>query len=123
LAIATNSIKAVNRALEKGFAEKGEEVVVWADKSDYKDFIRMYVVSDYFRGRSEKERLGAIFSMLESYGAKGSISKISLCIAMTKREYDKEFGEDVWLGVIGKVYRGMKPRPRLRRLARVQGRN
>ncbi len=122
MARATNSINIVKRALERGFAEKSEEVVVWADKSDYKDFIRMYVVSDYFKSKSEKERLSAIYSMLESYGANDLIGKISLCIAMTKREYDKEFGEDVWLGVIDKVYRGMKPRPKLRRLVRAHGR-
>ena len=120
--MATKSITAVNRALETGFAKKGEKVVVWADKSDYKDFIRMYVVSDFFRDMSDKERLGEIYSMLESYGAKDLIGKISLCIAMTKREYDEEFGGDAWLGVLSKVYRGMKPRARLSRLARAHGR-
>jgi len=108
--------------LEAGFAKRGEKVVVWADKSDYKDFIRMYVVSDYFRGMSEKERLGEIYSMLESYGAKTAIRKISLCIAMTEGEYDAEFGEGVWLANLGDVYRETKPRPRLNRLTRAHGR-
>ena len=120
--LATNSIKTVERALRKGLAERGESVVVWANKSDYRDFIRIYVVSDYFRNMSEKERLGEVFSILESFGAKAMIRKISLCIAMTKEEYDAEFGEDVWLGDLSKVYRAQKPRPRLHRLARAQSR-
>ncbi|MGB8888245.1 MAG: hypothetical protein WCC87_16060 [Candidatus Korobacteraceae bacterium] len=115
--MATDAIENVSRALESGISEKGHRVVVWADKSDYKDFIRMYVVSDYFKGMSEKERLDEIYSILESRGAKSLIKKISLCIAMTKREYEVEFGEGVWLGVLDKVYRGMNPRPKLRRLA------
>lgn len=126
MAIATNSVKAIKRALEKGFAARGKKVGVWADKSDYKDFIRMYVVSDYFREMSEKERLGEIYSMLESYGAKGLIRKISLCIAMTRSEFEKEFGDDfecVFFTDLGGVYRDTKPRPRLRRLARVHSRN
>ncbi len=121
--MATDAIKRVNNALEAGLAEKGEKVVVWADKSDYKDFFRMYVVSDYFKGMSEKERLGEIYSILESRGAKSLIRKISLCIAMTKREYNQEFGEGVWLGVLDKVYRGMNSRPRLRRLADAHGKS
>lgn len=121
--MAADSIKAVERALKNGFTEKGEEVVVRAYKSDYKDFIRMYVISDYFKGKSEKERLGAVHSTLESHGAKGLFSRISLCIAMTKREYDKEFGGDIWLGVIDNVDRGAKPRPRSHRLAKAHGRN
>jgi len=115
--LATGAIKTVTDALQKGIAEKGEKVEVWADKSDYKDFIRMYVVSDYFKGMSDKNRLGEIYSILETHGAKSLISKISLCIAMTKREYIRDFGEGVWLGVLDKVYRGMDPRPKLRRLA------
>ena len=82
----------------------------------------MYVVSDYFKGMSEKERLGEVFSILESHGAKSLIRKISLCIAMTQREYNQEFGEGVWLGVLDKVYRGMRPRPRVRRLASARSR-
>ena len=120
--MAGNSITTVSRALETGFAKRGEKVVVWADKSDYKDFIRMYVVSDFFRDMSDKERLGEIYSMLESCGARDVIRKISLCIAMTKREYDEEFGGDAWLGDLSKVYRGTKPRPSLRRLATAHGR-
>jgi hypothetical protein len=61
--------------------------------------------------------------MLESHGAKAVIRKISLCIAMTEREYDAEFGEGVWLGALSEVYRGTKPRPRLHRLAGAHGRN
>jgi hypothetical protein len=121
--LAADAIKTLIAALEAGFAEKGEKVVVWADKSDYKDFIRMYVVSDYFKDMSEKARLGEIYSALESFGAKSLIGKISLCIAMTKREYDQEFGGDVWLGVLDKVYRGMKSRPRVRRLAKAHSRS
>lgn len=121
--MAANSIETVERALRKGFAKRGEGVVVWADKSDYKDFVRMYVVSDYFGDMSEKERLGEVFSILESNGAKAAISKISLCIAMTKKEYDAEFGEDIWLGDLGKVYRQTKPRPRLHRLVKAHSRN
>jgi len=119
--LAAGAIKTLTEALESGIAEKGEKVVVWADKSDYKDFIRMYVVSDYFRGMSEKNRLGEIYSILEAAGAKSLIKKISLCIAMTKREYTEEFGDGVWLGVLDKVYRGMTQRPKLRRLAGAHG--
>ena len=119
--MATDAIKTVTSALETAFAEKGKDVEVWADKSDYKDFIRMYVVSDYFRGMPQKERLAEIYSMLESHGAKNLIRKISLCIGMTKREYKLEFGDGVWLGVLDKVYRGMNPRPKLRRLAGAHG--
>lgn len=115
--MATNSIETVKRALGKGFAKRGEKVVVWIDKSDYKDFIRMYVVSDYFRKMSEKERLGEIFSILESYGARAMVRKISLCIAMTTEEYDAEFGEDTWLDDLDKVHRVSKPRERLRRVS------
>ena len=121
--LAADAIKTVSRALEKGFAEKGEKVAVWAYKSDYKDFIRMYVVSDYFKNMSDKERLGEIYSLLDSYGAKALVGKISLCIAMTTREYDEEFGGDVWLGNIGEVYRSQERRPKVRRLARLHGRN
>jgi hypothetical protein len=121
--LATSSIATVSRALKEGFKEKGQKVFVWADKSDYKDFIRMYVVSDYFRGMTEKERLGEIYSVLNGHGAKDLIGKISLCIAMTKGEYDSEFGEDVWLGVLSKVYRGMKPQPRLHRLAKAHSKS
>ena len=121
--MAASAIKTVTAALQAGFAEKNQTVFVWADKSDYKDFIRMYVISDFFKGKSEKERLGEIYSVLEARGAKSLIGKISLCIALTKREYTEEFGgpvEEVWLGPLERVYRGTKPRPKLHRLARVQ---
>jgi len=121
--LATNSVETVKRALRDGFSRKGRKVVVWAERSDYRDFVRMYVVSDYFRGMSEKDRLGEIFSMLESFGAKAMIRKISLCIAMTEKEYNTEFGEGVWLGDLREVYRGTKPRPALHRLAKAQVRN
>ena len=119
--LATNSISVVERALRTGFAGLGKKVIVWAYKSDYKDFIRMYVVSDYFRGMSEKDRLGEIFSILESQGAKALIPKISLCIAMTKQEYNAEL--DDWLDDPRKIHPGIKPRTQQRRLARAQGRN
>lgn len=95
---------------------------MWVNESDYKGFIRMYVVSDYFRGMSDKERLDSIYSILESSGAEEYVKKISLCIAMTAREYKKEFGNGVWLGRLDAVYRDTKPRPRLRRLSRSSGR-
>ena len=121
--MAADAIKTVTSALQKGLAERGEKAVVWADKSGYKDFIRMYVVSEFFDGMHEKERLGEIYSILEAHGAKDLIGKMSLCIAMTKREYEEEFGGDVWLGDIGKVYRGTKSRPRVRRLAKAHSRS
>jgi len=93
-------------------------VVVWANKSDYKDFIRMYVVSDYFKNMSEKERLGGIFSMLDASGAKGLVRKISLCIAMTTDEYEAEFGGDTWVDDIGDFHPMSKPPERLRRISK-----
>ncbi len=115
----TNSITSVKRALRKGFAKRGEDVVVWANMSDYKDFIRMYVVSDYFRNMPEKERLGEIFSILESNGARAMVRKISLCIAMTKEEYDAEFGGDTWLDDLGESHPISKPPERLRGIAKL----
>jgi hypothetical protein len=115
--MAKDTVKKVEKALKKGFAAKGDVFFSFTEKSDYKDFVRMYVISDLFRGKNEKERLGEIFEMLETNGAAETISKISLCIAMTNREYEREFGKDVFLAVLGKAYRGMKSRPRLRRLA------
>ena len=120
--MASAAIERIEKVLTEGFRTRGAKVIVWANESDYKDFIRMYVISDYFRGMSDKERLDTIYSVLESSGAKEYIKKISLCIAMTAREYDKEFGEGVWLGRLDLVYRGTKPRPKLRRLARSGGR-
>lgn len=120
--MAADAIKTVSHALEAGLAEKGEKAAVWAYKSDYKDFIRMYVVSEYFRGMPEKQRLDEIYSILESHGAKAWVDKISLCIAMTRREYDREFGGDVWLGGLGEASRVTKARPS-RGLARSRGRH
>ncbi len=122
--MAKNGVKVVASALEKGFASKGAKVYFFAEKSDYKDFIRMFVISDFFRSKSEKERLGEIFSIMEENGAKDAIAKISLCVAMTKREYEKEFGRDVFLGVdLDKTYEGMKSRPRFQRAVQVHSKN
>lgn len=120
--MAADAIKTVSHALETGLAEKGEKVTVWAYKSDYKDFIRMYVMSEYFRGMPEKQRLDEIYSMLESHGARAFVGKISLCIAMTKREYQQEFGGDVWLGDLPHACQDMKP-PRVHRQERSHDRN
>jgi len=95
--MAKNGVRLVEKALEKGFAAKGAKVSLLAEKSDYKDFVRVFVVSDYFRRRTEKERLGEIFEMLEENGAENQVAKISLCIAMTPREYEREFGDGDWL--------------------------
>jgi len=109
--MAKNGIKIVERALKKGFAANGAEVRFFAEKSDYKDFIRMYVISDFFRAKNNKERLGEIFDVLAQFGAKEMIAKVSLCVAMTEGEYEKEFGRDVFLGVdLHKTYREMKSR-------------
>jgi hypothetical protein len=90
--VAKNAIKAVEQALETGFRSRGARVWILAEKSDYKNFIRMYVISDFFRRKRTKDRLGEIFSILEENGAKDAIANISLCVPMTKREYDKEYG-------------------------------
>ncbi len=119
--MAKDAIKVVEKALEKGFASKGARVSFFTEKSDYKNFIRMFVISDFFRNKTDKERLGEIFSMLEENGAKGAIAKISLCIAMTNREYNREFGKYTWLGRLGEVYHEMKRKPRVSRLSRVRG--
>jgi hypothetical protein len=126
--MARNGIKIVERALESGFRSKGAKVWVFAEKSDYKDFIRMFVVSDFFRRKRQKDRLGEIFSMLEENGANDAIAKISLCVPMTKREYDKEFGLGLlrgpFLGVgLRKAGRAMKSRPKTQKLALVRARN
>jgi hypothetical protein len=113
-------IKAVGDALEKGFASKGARVYFVTEKSDYRDFIRMFVVSDFFRNKTDKERLGDVFSILEENGARNAISKISLCVAMTRREYDREFGKYTWLGAVRDVYGNMKRKPRISRLASVR---
>ena len=123
MAVARNGIEIVEKALEKGFASKGAKVFFFTEKSDYKDFIRMFVISDFFRSKSDKERLGEIFTMLEENGAKDAIAKISLCVAMTNREYDREFGKNTWLGRLGHVYHEMKRKPRVARLSRVRSRS
>lgn len=122
--MAKNGVKIVEKALERGFASKGAKVFFFTEKSDYKNFIRMFVISDFFRNKSEKERLGEIFSIMEENGARDSIAKISLCVAMTRREYEKEFGPDVFLGVdLNKTFEGMKSRTRLQRALQVQSKN
>ncbi len=123
MALARNGTKIVEKALKKGFFSKGAEVSFFTEESDYKDFLRMFVISDFFRSKTDKERLGEIFSMLEENGAKDAIAKISLCVAITNREYDREFGKDTWLGRLGDVYHEMKQKPRVARLSRVRSRS
>lgn len=125
--MARDAIKIIETALEKGFDAKRAEVYVAAEKSDYKDFIRMFVVSDYFRGMTDKRRLDEVYSMLESSAAGSLIEKISLCVTMTRKEYLELFegeGENGWVfvGSPAGVYREMKRRPRARRLARSRSR-
>jgi len=126
--MARDGIKIVERALERGFRSKGAKVWVFVEKSDYKDFIRMFVISDFFRRKREKDRLGVILSMLEENGAKDSIPKISLCVPMTKREYDKEFGLGLlrgpFLGVgLKRAGRKIASRPKTQKLAVAQARD
>jgi hypothetical protein len=121
MAVAKDGIKIVEEALKKGFASKGAKVFFFTEESDYKDFIRIFVISDFFRGKTDKERLGEIFSVLEENGAKDAIAKISLCVAMTNSEYNREFGKHTWLGRLGDVYHEMKRKPRVARLSRVRG--
>ena len=111
--MAKEGIKIVERALESGFRSRGAKVWILAEKSDYKDFIRMYVVSDFFRRKREKDRLGVIFSMMEENGAKEFIAKLSLCVPLTKREYDKEFGVGLLRGPFLGV--GLRRAARLRK--------
>ncbi len=120
--MAKDGSKVVEKALERGFASKGAKVVFFTEKSDYKDFIRMFVISDFFRNKTDKERLGEVFSILEENGATDAIAKISLCVAMTKREYEREFGKHTWLGRVGEVYHEMKQKPRVARLSSVRSR-
>ena len=120
--MAKNGTKIVERALEKGFAARGAKVSFFTEKSDYKDFIRMFVISDFFRRKSDKERLGKVFEILEENGAKDEIAKISLCVAVTNREYNREFGKYTWLGRLGDVFHEMKRKPRLRRLSTIHSR-
>ena len=77
--MASDGIKIVKEALEKGFASKRAKFFSFAEKSDYKNFIRLFVISDFFRRKSEKERLGEVLSMLENNGAKNVRERISLC--------------------------------------------
>jgi hypothetical protein len=126
--MARDGIKIVERALESGFRSKGAKVWVFAENSDYKDFIRMFVISDYFRRKREKDRLGEILSILEDNGAKEVLPRISLCVAMTKREYDKEYGLGVlrgpFLGVgLKKTGRKMKAHPRTQKGALARAKN
>ncbi len=116
---AAELVKIVSRALGSGIANNGEDAVVWAYRSDYKDFIRVYVISDYFKGMSEKARLGEIYSILERRGAGSLIRKISLCVAWTKREYDEA---GVFFSFDPDRYRGMKSRPKPRRSAKAHTR-
>ena len=120
--MAKDGVKIVELALEKGFSSKGAKLFYFrAEKSDYKNFIRMFVISDFFRGKREKERLGEVLSMLEENGAKDVMTRISLCVVMTKREYEREFGRGVFLGVdLHKTARTMKLRPKLHRLTQVR---
>ncbi len=120
--MAKNGIKYVEEALKKGFASKGAKGFFFTEKSDYKDFIRMFVISDLFRRKTEKERLGEIFDMLEENGAKDAIAKISLCIAMTRSEYEREFGKDTWFGRLGDVYHETKRKPTVQRLSSIHSR-
>jgi hypothetical protein len=126
--LAKNGIKLVEQALETGFRSRSAKVWILAEKSDYKDFIRMYVVSDFFRRKRMKDRLGEIFSMLEDNGAKDVMAKISLCVPLTKREYDKEFGLGLLRGPLAGVglkraVRKMKSRSKAQKLALVRARN
>jgi hypothetical protein len=119
--MARDGIKIVKEALEKGFASKRAKFFSFAEKSDYKNFIRLFVISDFFRGKSEKERLGEVLSMLENNGAKSVRERISLCVVMTKREYEREFGRGTWLvSDFRKTTRTMKSRPKLHRLTQVR---
>jgi len=120
--MAKNGIGVVRKALEKGFSSRGAKATFFTEKSDYKDFIRMFVVSDFFRRKSNKERLGEIFSILEENGAKDSLSKISLCVAMTRREYDREFGKHDWLTRAANIRRRANRKPRVNRASSAAGR-
>jgi len=119
--MAREGIKIVKEALAKGFAAKRAKAFIFAEKSDYKNFIRLFVISDYFRGKSEKERLGVVLSMLEENGAKSVMTRISLCVVMTNREYEREFGRGVFLGIdLHKTARTMKSPPKLHRPTQVR---
>jgi len=119
--MARDGIKILKEALEKGFASKRAKFFSFAEKSDYKNFIRLFVISDFFRRKSEKERLGEVLSMLEENGARSIMTRLSLCVVMTTREYEREFGRGAFLGVdLHKTARTMKSRPKLHRLTQVR---
>jgi hypothetical protein len=83
----------------------------------------MYAVSDYFKRVSDKERADTIYSVLEGSAAKDSVKKISLCIGMTKPEYERDFGEGTWIRMPGETRRATKSRPRTQRMAKAGSRN
>ena len=119
--MARDGIKILKEALEKGFASKRAKFFSFAEKSDYKNFIRLFVISDFFRRKSEKERLGEVLSMLEENGARSIMTRLSLCVVMTTREYEREFGRGAFLGVdLHKTARTIKSRPKLHRLTQVR---
>jgi hypothetical protein len=119
--MARDAIKIIREALEKGFASKRAKVFLFTEKSGYKNFIRLFVISDFFRRKNEKERLGEVLEMLEEYGAKGVRAQISLCVVMTKREYEREFGLGTFLGIgLHGTARAIKSRPKLHRLTPVR---
>jgi hypothetical protein len=119
--MARDAIKIVKDAVVKGFASKRAKMLCFVEKSDYKNFMRLYVISDFFRRKSEKERLGAVLEMLEENGAQSVMSRISLCVAMTKREYEREFGRGTFLGVgVPGSARASKSRPKLRGIAQAR---
>jgi hypothetical protein len=119
--MAADGIKIVKEALAKGFAAKRVKVFAFAEKSGYKNFIRLFVISDFFRRKSEKERLGEVLSMLEENGARNMVTRLSLCVVMTTREYEREFGRGVFLGVdLHKTALTMKSRPKVHRLTQVR---
>jgi len=125
--MARDGIKIVERALESGFRSKAAKVWIFAEKSDYKDFIRLFVISDFFRRKKEKDRLGEVLSMMEEYGAGDMVPKISLCVPLTKREYDKEFGLGLlrgpFLGVgLKREGRKLKSRPKTQKVLQVRAR-
>ena len=126
--MAKDAIKLTEQALEIGFRSRSAKVWILAKKSDYKDYIRMYVVSDYFRRKRMKDRLGEVYSMLEDNGAKDVMGRISLCVPLTKREYYKEFGLGVLRGPLPgdgrqKTARKTATRAKTRKLAVAQARN
>ena len=126
--MAKDVIKIVSRALENGFRSRGARVLILAEKSDYKDFIRMIVVSDFFRRKRSKDRLGEIFSMMEENGANDEVTKLSLCVPLTKSEYEKELSRGFLQGPLfgagrKKNGRALKARPRTQKRAAARASN